>query len=219
MTLPTCPREDCAASDRHYHQTRTGGARPCPDSPRHCEQEHTAAADDENPCYAPRTPQPQPAAVVLPTAEEVARLAFMEYWLGMRGAASPLSAQPSAIRASWARAAQAVLDLIAGRITPWQPVEPGTVIKAGTVTRIEWGDRDAREAVTRADYTPCQTDPPTRYYLDPRTVPAEPEDPRIKRAHAIIPALQRVKTIPLGGDLLPAALEAIDALDALEADR
>lgn len=43
--------------------------------------------------------------------------------------------------------------------------------------------------------------------------------PRFKRAHAIIPALQRVKHVPLGGDLLPAALEAIDAIDALEADR
>lgn len=57
------------------------------------------------------------------------------------------------------------------------------------------------------------------WFIDPATVPAEPEDQRIKRAHAIIPALQRVKNVPLGGDLLPAALEAIDAIAALEADR
>ena len=35
----------------------------------------------------------------------------------------------------------------------WQPIEPGTVIKAGTVTRIELDDRDAHEEVTRSDYT------------------------------------------------------------------
>lgn len=56
------------------------------------------------------------------------------------------------------------------------------------------------------------------YSIDPRTVPAEPEDPRVARARAIIPVLQKVKNVPLGGDLLPLALDAVDALDEMRTD-
>lgn len=124
-------------------------------------------------------------------------------------------------------AAQAVLDLIASRVPVWQPVEPGD-IKVGMRVRlvtakgdeavytVTWRDR---EWINGADETRDVGIATHTWFIDPRTVPAEPEDPRIERARAIIPALQRVKNVPLGGDLLPAALEAIERLDALEADR
>ena len=144
------------------------------------------------------TTQPEP--VVLPTVKEVREAIIAGTKLG-----------------GWMphTAAQAVLDLIASRVRHWVPVEPGTVIKAGTRLREDWDDQ-ITEWTLGEDQDPYQNrGRQHRYYIDPATVPAEPEDPRIKRAHAIIPALQRVKNVPLGGDLLPAALEAIDAIDAL----
>ena len=143
----------------------------------------------------------QPAPIVLPTAKEVREAIIAGTKLG-----------------GWMphTAAQAVLDLIASRVRHWVPVEPGTVIKAGTRLREDWDDQIA-EWTLGEDQDPYQNcGRRCRYYIDPATVPAEPEDPRIKRAHAIIPALQRVTT---RWPLLPAALEAIDAIDALEADR
>ena len=150
---------------------------------------------------SPHLPASAAAPVVLPTVGEVREAIIAGTKLG-----------------GWMphTAAQAVLDLIASRVRHWVPVEPGTLIKAGTHYRIECGDGRANEYVASFDR---KTDESVPVYIDPATVPAEPEDPRIKRAHAIIPALQRVKNVPLGGDLLPAALEAIDAIDALEADR
>ena len=111
----------------------------------------------------------QPAPIVLPTAKEVREAIIAGTKLG-----------------GWMphTAAQAALNLIASRVPVWQPVESGTVIKAGTVTRIEWDDRGAREEVTRSDYTFCQTDL-TRFYLDPRTVPAEPVEPVDPRAELL----------------------------------
>ena len=106
--------------------------------------------------------QPQPAAVVLPTVGEVVDIIKEGGF--------------------YSDTARTILYLFAARLPVWQPVEPGTVIKAGTVTRIEWDERDAHEEVTRSDYTYCQTDL-ARFYLDPRTVPAEPaepEDPRVE---------------------------------------
>ena len=69
-TLPTCPREDCTFTDPHHdHDKRTGEV-------RDRSEESDCACDASTPyytrCYAPRTPQPQPAAVVLPTVDEVA---------------------------------------------------------------------------------------------------------------------------------------------------
>lgn len=149
---------------------------------------------------SPHLPASAAAPVVLPTAKEVREAIIAGTKLG-----------------GWMphTAAQAVLDLIASRVRHWVPVEPGTLIKAGTRVREDWDDQVTEWTLGEE----LDKDPKRRYWFDPRTVPAEPEDPRIKRAHAIIPALQRVKNVPLGGDLLPAALEAIDAIDALEADR
>ena len=153
--------------------------------------------------------QPQPAAVVLPTVGEVREAIIAGTKLG-----------------GWMphTAAQAVLDLIASRLPVWQPVEPGTVIKAGTVTRIEWDDRGAREEVTRSDYTFCQTDL-TRFYLDPRTVPAEPVEPVDPRAELLAEKLHKLVADfqangdsrglgdPTAGAWFEAAQQVLDALN------
>ena len=164
--------------------------------------------------YTPDSPHlPKPAAVVLPTVGEVREAIIAGTKLG-----------------GWMphTAAQAVLDLIASRVPVWQPVEPGTVIKAGTVTRIEWDDRGAREEVTRSDYTFCQTDL-TRFYLDPRTVPAEPVEPVDPRAELLAEKLHKLVADfqangnsrelgdPTAGAWFEAAQQVLDALN--RADR
>lgn len=122
--------------------------------------------------HLPPTRAPEPAApVALPTVDEVARTIERK----MYAFSDDIDIAPDSNAIATARA---VLDLIAARLPVWQPVEPGTVIKAGTLTRIEWADRDAREEVTRCDFKVDPTDP-GGFYIDPRTVPAEPEDPAI----------------------------------------
>ena len=103
--------------------------------------------------------QPQPTAVVLPTVGEVREAIIAGTKLG-----------------GWMphTAAQAVLDLIASRVPVWQPVEPGTVIKAGTrVRRPYLTDSGAVEHILPTD-TPANDG----WLIDPRTVPVEPVDPR-----------------------------------------
>ena len=112
--------------------------------------------------YTPDSPHlPKPAAVTLPTVEEVLDI----------------------IKAGgfYSDTARAVLDFIAARLPVWQPVEPGTTIKAGTRVRDELTtDGEASEWDLSTDIT--FGDPPDvrRMWLDPRTVPAEPEDPRVE---------------------------------------
>ena len=83
-------------------------------------------------------------------------------------------------RLRWARAVQAVRDSLAARMPVWQPVEPGTVIKAGTRYRVE-GTHWAEERRRDTDWTPnASASDPMRTYIDPRTLPAEPEpDPKV----------------------------------------
>ena len=65
-----------------------------------------------------------------------------------------------------------VLD--ADGLPVWQPVEPGTVIKAGTrVRRPYLTDSGAVEHIL-----PTGTPANDGWCIDPRTVPAEPVDPR-----------------------------------------
>lgn len=103
------------------------------------------------------TTQPEP--VVLPTVKEVREAIIAGTKLG-----------------GWMphTAAQAVLDLIAARLPVWQPVEPGTVIKAGTRVR--------RPCLTNSGAVEhiLPTDIPANdgWCIDPRTVPVEPVDPR-----------------------------------------
>ena len=102
---------------------------------------------------------PTAAPVVLPTVGEVREAIIAGTKLG-----------------GWMphTAAQVVLDLIASRVPVWQPVEPGTVIKAGTrVRRPYLTDSGAVEHILPTD-TPANDG----WCIDPRTVPAEPVDPR-----------------------------------------
>ena len=74
--------------------------------------------------------------------------------------------------------ARAVLDLIASRVPVWQPVGPGTVIKAGTRVREDWDDQITEWTLGQDEDPYASRSRSSRYWLDPRTVPAEPVDPR-----------------------------------------
>ena len=154
-TLPTCPREDCIETADHWHPT-WGGSEPCYLlTGGHCNAHDTP--NDPIRCYAPRTPQPKPAAVVLPTVDEVADV--LRSGDGLR---------------FYSDTARTILALIAARLPVWQPIEPGTVIKAGTrVRRPYLTDSGAVEHILPTD-TPANDG----WCIDPRTVPAEPVDPR-----------------------------------------
>ena len=118
----------------------------------------------------------------------------------------------------WVWGASIVLDLAAKLNPTWVEVPPDATIPAGTRMRVEYQEyaNRAQEWAAEVDKTPAMWQTGGVCLVPSGTVLEFPLDPRIKRAHAIIPALQRVKNVPLGGDLLPAALEAIDAIDALE---
>ena len=74
--------------------------------------------------------------------------------------------------------ARAVLDLIASRVPVWVPVEPGTVIKAGTMYRVAYDAEitKAAERVAVSDF--CAS---YGFCIDPRTVPADPVDDQVER--------------------------------------
>ena len=74
--------------------------------------------------------------------------------------------------------ARAVLSLISARLPVWQPVEPGTVIKAGTRVREDWDDQITEWTLGQDEEPYASRSRSSRYWLDPRTVPAEPVDPR-----------------------------------------
>ena len=100
--------------------------------------------------------QPQPAAVVLPTVDEVVGIILIKEG------------------GFYSDTARDILDLIAVRMPVWQPIAPGTVIKAGTrVRRPYLTDSGAVEHILPTD-TPANDG----WCIDPRTVPAEPVDPR-----------------------------------------
>lgn len=125
---------------------------------------------------SPHLPASAAAPVVLPTVGEVREAIISGTKLG-----------------GWMphTAAQAVLDLIASRVPVWQPVEPGTVIKAGTRLREDWDDQIA-EWTLGEDQDPYQNcGRRCRYYIDPATVPAEPEDHLTHRREASREHLRR----------------------------
>ena len=113
---------------------------------------------------SPHLPASAAAPIVLPTVEEVARTIMLDDGYPHRDPA-------------YLTNAQAVLDLIASRVPVWVPVEPGTIIKAGTRYRVETSDGERTEEGTYAlDLTADEA----RWFIDPRTVPAEPKDPRVE---------------------------------------
>ena len=147
--------------------------------------------------------QPQPAAVVLPTVDEVVDIIKEGGF--------------------YSDTARAVLGLIAARLPVWQPVEPGTVIKAGTrVRRPYLTDSGAVEHILPTD-TPANDG----WCIDPRTVPAEPVDPRAEllaeELHKLVADFQangnsRELGDPTAGAWFEAAQQILDALNN-QADR
>ena len=119
-------------------------------------------------CYLPRVPEPapspakaadNPAPIVLPSVDEVVDIIKDGGF--------------------YSDTARTILDLIAARLPVWQPVEPGTVIKARTRVREDW-DGQITEWTLGQDEDPyASRSRSSRYWLDPRTVPAEPVDPRV----------------------------------------
>jgi hypothetical protein len=74
-------------------------------------------------------------------------------------------------------------DAVLALLSPWRPVEPGTTIKAGTRYRIEDESGGCYERTSRSDWT--VTSRSRLVYIDPRTVPAEP-DPRVKAVAQVL---------------------------------
>lgn len=110
--------------------------------------------------------EPQP--IVLPSLDEVREV---------------LLCVPTSVMSGsdfYTDASQSVLDLIASRVPVWVPIEPGTVVKAGTRVREEYGRKvlRAEEWVPDRDFAAAAG----HLFIDPRTVPAEPEpDPAVER--------------------------------------
>lgn len=70
----------------------------------------------------------------------------------------------------WESLGQAALDLIASRVPVWVPIEPGTVVKAGTMYRVAY-DAEITKAVERVAVSDfCASD---GFCIDPRTVPVD----------------------------------------------
>lgn len=130
---------------------------------------------------------------MLPTVDEVAT-AFREH-IALGEAARDAS--------------QAVLDLIAARVPVWQPIEPGTTIKAGTRYRCETVDGESTEGTYSLDLTAREDG----WFIDPRTVPAEPEDPRVA---AVVQWLYNESTTAAPED---DARDLLARLDAMRADQ
>lgn len=138
------------------------GLTPADDLTRH-EAERRAARD--------RHPEP---LAVLPTVDEIAAAIHESGSHSDR----PYADLTELSREMIARQARGVLALIEARIPHWVEVEPGEVIKAGTHFRFAWPDGYAAESVASRDW--AQPDEDRRHiFIDPRTVPAEPVDPRI----------------------------------------
>ena len=107
---------------------------------------------------------------ILPTREQVARALFASTY----GDDGEQWDEATGVRHDfYLDDADAVLALL----SPWRPVEPGTTIKAGTRYRIEEPSGGCYEHTALADWE--ITSRSNRTYIDPRTVPAEP-DPRVK---------------------------------------
>ena len=102
--------------------------------------------------------------IVLPTVEEASEVVSIAAHQG----------------GSYTDYAKAVLDLIASRVRHWDRVGPGSHIKKGTHERHVHATRtyysDEYIAMTDIHTGHGQED---RWYIDPATVPAEPEDPAV----------------------------------------
>ena len=108
--------------------------------------------------------------IVLPTVEEASEVVSIAAHQG----------------GSYTDYAKAVLDLIASRVRHWDRVEPGSLIKKGTHERHVRHVRRVHATRTYYSYEYIAMSdintghrPEDRWYIDPATVPAEPEDPAV----------------------------------------
>ena len=177
---PVCPFEGCEAEAVHYHRNgRAADFCACPCGL--CDPDHLDSNDFATRCYAHRPgnakPETDPRHThdpwILPTREQVARVLFASTWDDVDWDES------TGVRHDfYLDDADAVLALL----SPWRPVEPGTTIKAGTRYRVEEAS-GSYECTTRSDWTVANRS--RRVYIDPRTVPAEP-DPRVKAVAQVL---------------------------------
>lgn len=164
MTLPTltpCPKPDCKAPITHWHDDFDNlfacyvamRGEPC--------------THDDPACYAPR----ETAPLHLPDVDAVARKIYESDSYPTTRWATELEG----VKDDYRRNARDVLGLIAAHQPVWQRVEPGTLIKEGTRYRCEYGNGDAYERIAAGDFLSGNGN----ISIDPRTIPAEPEDPRV----------------------------------------
>ena len=78
---------------------------------------------------------------------------------------------PTEVARGWLAVEAHVLASHACPVPVWQPIEPGTVVKAGTRVREDWDDQITEWTLGEE----LIMDPRRRYWLDPRTIPAAPE--------------------------------------------
>ena len=144
--------------------------------------------------------QPQPAAVVLPTVGEVVDIIKEGGF--------------------YSDTARDILDLIASRVPVWQPVEPGTIRPGMRVRYVATGGiegiftvedvADGRFYFKSGYAWSGMSD--HAWFVDPRTVPAEPEDPRV----AVV--REWLSVVPLDSDAGDEGL-ARDLLASIDAAR
>lgn len=110
---------------------------------------------------------------------------------------------------SYLYTAGAVLAMLAARVPHWVRIEPGTDVKAGTHLLL-FKPSGEYACVIAAQDSELSPDPNGgTWYVDPRTIPAEPEDPAL----AVI--IEWMDTPPLGND----AADARDLLARIVAAR
>ena len=205
--LTPCPREDCTADVRHWHN-HAGATFACTNTKRKwCRKQHTDVA---HPCHLPHVPASSQVKtadnpIVLPTVKEVRTAIIMAEHDG-----------------GWIEhtVARAVLDLIASRVPVWQPVEPGTIRPGMRVRYVATGGiegiftvedvADGRFYFKSGYAWSGMSD--HAWFVDPRTVPAEPEDPRV----AVV--REWLSVVPLDSDAGDEGL-ARDLLASIDAAR
>ena len=108
--------------------------------------------------------------------------------------------------------ARAVLDLIASRVPVWQPVEPGTIRPGMRVRYVATGGIEGIFTVEDVADGRFYFKSGYAWFVDPRTVPAEPEDPRV----AVV--REWLSVVPLDSDAGDEGL-ARDLLASIDAAR